>query len=96
MDNYKLSRSIITEYLTVADYTSRLKENFELGVVLDSLMKSVKMCDEKKEMVGLVIAKCGWLGVIQSIPLVPDFGMCMKLGAEHQKLPQLLLNIDTS
>lgn len=95
MYNEKLDRSIVLEYLTVAEYTSRMKENFELGVVLESLLKSVKSCNIKTEMVGLVISKCGWLGVLKSIPLVPDFGMCFQLGKEHEKLPQLLLNIDT-
>ena len=95
MHNEKLDRSIVLEYLTVAEYTSRMKENFELGVVLESLMKSVKCCNIQTEMVGLVVSKCGWLGVLKSIPLVPDFGMCLQLGKEHEKLPQLLLNIDT-
>ncbi len=95
MHNEKLDRSIVLEYLTVAEYTSRMKENFELGVVLESLMKSVKSCNIETEMVGLVVSKCGWLGVLKSIPLVPDFGMCLQLGKEHEKLPQLLLNIDT-
>ena len=95
MNNDQLSRSIVLEYLTVAEYTSRLKDNFELGVVLDSLLNSVKECNIKKEMVALIIAKCGWVAVLKSIPLVPDYGMCLKLGEEHCKLPQLLLNIDT-
>ena len=94
MHNEKLDRSIVLEYLTVAEYTSRMKENFELGVVLESLMKSVKCCNIQTEMVGLVVSKCGWFRCTETIHWFRDFGMCLQLGKDT-KLPQLLLNIDT-
>ena len=88
-----LNRALTCEYLTIAEFTSRLKDNFELGVVLEDLVTAVETHDSKHQMVTLVLAPCGYINVF-SAPLVPDADMCMKLGQVHKNLPLLELNID--
>jgi hypothetical protein len=94
-DGKPLNRSFVVEYLPINEFTERLKTNFELGVVLDDLIAAVNNCDKKKYMVVLVMAPCGFMTVV-SVPLVPDYGICAKLGVEHRELPIMVFNIDST
>ena len=67
----------------------------QLGVVLDDLIEAVNKSDMEKYMVVLVMSPCGFMAVV-SVPLVPDYGVCAKLGVEHRELPLMVFNIDNT
>ena len=71
------------------------KNDFELGVVRNGLVTAVETYDPKTQMVVLWLSLCGYLGVL-TVPIVPDFGICQKLGVEHAMNRTLQLALDVA
>lgn len=93
-DGRRLDRRIDLEYLDMGEYAELCKSDFELGAVRDGLVSAVDSYDPKTQMVVLWLAACGYLGVVV-VPIVPDFGVCKSLGADHaqQRTIQLALDV---
>jgi hypothetical protein len=89
----RLDRRIDLEYLDMGEYAELCKSDFELGAVRDGLVSAIDSYDPQKQMVVMWVAACGYLGVL-IVPIVPDFGVCKVLGADHAKQRTIQLALD--
>ena len=89
----RLDRRIDLEYLDMGEYAELCKSDFELGIVREGLKSAVESYDPQTQMVVLWVAACGFLGVL-TVPIVPDFGVCKALGADHAKQRTIQLALD--
>ena len=90
---HRLDRRIDLEYLDMGEFAELCSADFELGVVRNGLSAAVETYDPQKQMVVLWVAACGFLGVL-TVPIVPDFGVCKQLGADHAQQRTLQLALD--
>ena len=80
----KALRSVFIHFLTLGEFNSDLcRDDFKLAAIRDELSKAVNEYDPKKELVVLMRFQCGHiaLGVIKQ--LVPDYGICLRLGEDY-------------
>jgi len=94
MNGMLLDRRIELEYLDMGEFAELCTHDFELGVIRNGLVAAVESYDPNTQMVVLWLAACGYLGVL-TVPIVPDFGVCEILGADHatQRTLQLALDV---
>ncbi|CAN0067784.1 unnamed protein product [Phaeothamnion confervicola] len=89
-----LDRSCIFHYLTMGEYLEAVvSDDFELGTLRRPLEKAVATYDTERQAVVLWRARCGHLAVLV-VPLVPDFGICKRLGEDYAHHDALQLNLD--
>ena len=88
-----LDRRIELEYLDLGEFAELCTHDFELGVIRNGLVAAVETYDPQKQVVVLWLAACGYLGVL-TVPIVPDFGVCQVLGADHANNRTLQLALD--
>lgn len=91
-------RSVMLHYLTLGEYDRDLcRDDFEMTVVRSELIKALESYDDERQLVLLMKFRCGHL-VVGVAPLIPDFGICRKLGmdyyADHSTDASLQLNLD--
>lgn len=91
---HNLSRVLMFAYehvtLTICFSPSVLPSH---QVIRTSLEAAVASYDQKKEMVVLVRARCGYMAVVV-MPLVPELAVCRQLGVEYREKDALQLNLD--
>lgn len=101
MDSYGRKtpmRSVLLHYLTLGEFDRDLcRDDFEMTVVRTELQTAVQDYDEEKQVVLLIKFRCGHL-VVGVAPLVPDYGICRKLGmdyySDNKTEAALQLNLD--
>lgn len=100
LDSYGRStpmRSVLLHYLTMGEYDRDLcRDDFEMTIVRTELQEAVDHYDEETQVVLLTKFRCGHL-VVGVAPLVPDIGICRKLGMDYYADNQeaaLQLNLD--
>jgi hypothetical protein len=93
MHGVLLDRRIELEYLDLGEFAELCNSDFELGVIRTGLVAAVEAYDPHTQMVVLWLAACGYLGVL-TVPIVPDFGVCQVLGADHAKQRTIQLAMD--
>jgi hypothetical protein len=91
-------RSVLLHYLTMGEYDRDLcRDDFEMTIVRSELQAAIDEYDEEMQVVLLMKFRCGHL-VVGLAPLVPDFGICRKLGmdyfASNDSEAALQLNLD--
>jgi hypothetical protein len=78
-----LTRSIIMHFLTMGEYDAEVcKDDFEMAVVRSNLQELMDNYDEQKEVVLLLRFRCGHVALGKAV-LVPDYGICKKLGQDY-------------
>ena len=89
---HNLSRVLFAYIITLSVCVSPLVLPFH-QVIRSSLEAAVGSYDQKKEMVELVRARCGYMAVVV-LPLVPELAVCRQLGVEYREKDALQLNLD--
>lgn len=91
-----LSRSFKVEFLTLDELDMLISDNFEFGIMRPSISKLIDSYDPTSSFVFAILFNCGLLLTAQ-FPLVPDEGICLRLGKMYNfdKLDTpLQLNVD--
>ncbi|GKY93489.1 hypothetical protein MPSEU_000316400 [Mayamaea pseudoterrestris] len=91
-------RSVLLHFLTMGEYDRDVcRDDFEMTIVRSELQEAVNEYDEETQVVLLMKFRCGHL-VVGVAPLVPDYGICTKLGmdyfASNESEAALQLNLD--
>eukprot|EP00934_Nitzschia_sp_Nitz4_P007796 Nitzschia sp. Nitz4//scaffold8_size234185//8141//9175//NITZ4_001228-RA/size234185-processed-gene-0.250-mRNA-1//1//CDS//3329559719//7786//frame0 len=77
------NRSILMHFLTLGEYDTEVcRDDFEMAVMRPELNAMVDEYDEQKEVVLLTRFRCGHVAVGKAV-LVPDYGICRKLGEDY-------------
>mmetsp|Transcript_16699 Transcript_16699/g.32431 ORF Transcript_16699/g.32431 Transcript_16699/m.32431 type:complete len:294 (-) Transcript_16699:119-1000(-) len=94
-----LRRSVQLQYLTLGEFDGlAFEDDFELAVVRPKLEEALEAYDMQKQVVVVVLLRCGFLACI-TIPMVPDYSISKQLAAMYQYVEMegpLQLNVDDS
>ena len=94
----KLSRLISFRFATLVEYGKMCEEHSGFKVVSETLCSCVATYNPEKELVFLFVCE-GTAGAPAFLtcvlcPLVPDFGICEKLGADYADRDMIAINLD--
>lgn len=94
----RLERLISFRFATLAEYDKMCEEHSAFTVVSETLRSCVTSYNPQKEIVFLFLCE-GSVGAPAFLtcvlcPLVPDFGMCEKLGVDYAERDMIAINLD--